>query len=162
MAEVRTDRRVKVLYWLGIGFDRHGPSVHLLKAMIEETLKKGHEVTMIVRNTGGSDPDIPIELQEYGNLHCEIVKDHLQEKGKLVQRYFEDIFYFFRCKRILRGHKDSDVVFLQSCTAPIFPLWIARRVLKKPVLFNVQNIFPTVSVAANRYFIRWMPNPIFN
>lgn len=133
---------MKVLYWLGIGFDRHGPSVHLLKAIIAETLKKGNEVIMIVRNTGGEDPDVPMELQMFENLHCEVVNDRLQEKGRLAQRYFEDIFYFFRCRKILQKHKDVDVVFLQSCTAPIFPLWIAHRVLKKPVLFNVQNIFP--------------------
>ena len=133
---------MKVLFWLGIGFDRHGPSVHLLKAIIAETLKKGNEVIMIVRNTGGKDPDVPIELQMFDNLHCEVVNDRLQEKGKLAQRYFEDIFYFFRCGKILQRYKDVDIVFLQSCTAPIFPLWIAHRALKKPVLFNVQNIFP--------------------
>lgn len=145
---------MKVLYWLGIGFDRHGPSVHLLKAMIEETLIEGHEVTMIVRNTGGVDPDVPIELQKYENLHCEVVKDRLQSKGKLVQRYFEDIAYFFRCKEILRKHKNTDTVFLQSCTAPIFPLLITKHILKKPVLFNVQNIFPIDALVLGKLSMR--------
>ena len=133
---------MKVLFWLGMGFDRHGPSVHLLKKMIEETLIAGHEVVMIVRNTNGQDPDVPVSLQKYPNLICEVIPDHLQQKGKLVQRYFEDIQYFFRCKKTLKKHKDTDVVFLQSCTAPIFPIRIAQKILKAPILFNVQNIFP--------------------
>lgn len=141
---------MKILFWLGIGFDRHGPSVHLLKAMIEESLVAGNQIVMIVRNTKGPDPDIPKELQKYDNLICEVIEDKEQKKSALVRRYFEDILYFFRCKKILKKHKDTDAVFVQSCTAPIFPVRIAHRILKKPVLLNVQNIFPIDAMVLNK------------
>lgn len=141
---------MKILFWLGIGFDRHGPSVHLLKEMIEECLIAGHDVVMIVRRTGGVDPNIPLELQKYDHLICEVVNDKEQKKNALVRRYFEDIRYFFRCRSILKKHRDTDVVFLQSCTAPIFPIQIVHRILKKPVLFNVQNIFPNDALALGK------------
>lgn len=132
---------MKFLYWLDVGFDRHGPSVHLLKAMIDESLKADHDVSVILRNTGGSDPDIPLEWKKNNNLHIEIVHDQEQEKGAFVRRYLDDIGYFFRSQKYLRKHKDVDVVFLQSCYLPIVPIWMIHR-LKEPVLFNVQNIFP--------------------
>lgn len=133
---------MKILFWLDIGFDRHGPSVHLLKSIIEESLKAGHEVALILRNTGGTDPDIPAELQKYKNLQCEVVHDEEQEKGAFVRRYLDDVFYFYRSRSLVIKHKDADVVFLQSCYLPIVPIRIIHKKARTPVLFNVQNIFP--------------------
>lgn len=133
---------MNLLFVLYIGFDKHGPSVHLLKGIIENCLKRGHNVQIILRNRGGSDPDVPVELQGYKNLHCEVINDTALEKGALVKRYLEDIRYAYRCKKIYKQYRDIDAVFLQSNTSPLFPLRLLRRTLKTPVLFNVQNIFP--------------------
>ena len=134
---------MKILFWLGIGFDRHGPSVHLLEAIIGECLAAGHEAVVIVRNTGGPDPDLPASLTKYGDrLCCEVIREDVQKKSALARRYFEDILYFYKGVPVLKRHRDVDVVFLQSCTAPVFPLRILRRVLGRPVLYNAQNIFP--------------------
>ena len=133
---------MNILFVLYIGFDAHGPSVHLLKEIIEQCLIAGHKVNMIVRNRGGEDPDVPEELQKYENLHCDIIYDSKLEKGALVKRYFEDIRYAFKCKKIYKQYKDTDVVFLQSHTSPLFSITLLKHTLKKPILFNVQNIFP--------------------
>ena len=66
---------MKIFFLMHIGFDQHGPSVHLLKDIIKECLDRGHIVYMIVRNRGGSDPDVPTELQGYKNLHCDVIHD---------------------------------------------------------------------------------------
>lgn len=133
---------LKFLFVLYIGFDKHGPSVHLLTDIIEQCLVRGHSVEMIVRNRGGEDPDTPVRLQKYKNLKCHVIEDAPLEKSALVKRYFEDIQYAFKCRKIYRDIKDVDAVFLQSCTVPIFPVYLLKQILKKPVLFNVQNIFP--------------------
>lgn len=132
---------MKFLFWLDIGFDRHGPSVHLLEAMIEESLKANHDVAVIVRNTGGNEPDLPEKLRDYKNLQIEIIKDNEQQKNAFVKRYIEDIVYFFKSRKALQKHKNADIVFLQSCYLPILPIRMIKAI-KKPVLFNVQNIFP--------------------
>ena len=132
---------MNLLFWLDIGFDRHGPSVHLLKAMIEESLKAGHEVSVILRNTGGNEPNIPEAWKDQHRLHVEIIRDQEQEKGAFVKRYLDDVLYFFRSESCLRKHPEADAVFLQSCYLPLVPIWMIHR-QKKPVLFNVQNIFP--------------------
>lgn len=133
---------MNILFVLYIGFDTHGPSVHLLTEIIEQSLIAGHNVNMIVRNRGGENPDIPVELQKYDNLHCDIIYDSKLEKGALVKRYFEDILYAFKCRKIYKKYKNTDVVFLQSHTSPLFSVTLLKRTLKKPILFNVQNIFP--------------------
>ena len=133
---------MNILFVLYIGFDKHGPSVHLLKGMIGQCLEAGHSVRMIVRNRGGSERDIPAELQGYSNLHCDVIHDSVLEKGALVKRYLEDIRYAYRCRKLYQQYKDTDVVFLQSNTSPLFAMRLLKKTLKVPVLFNVQNIFP--------------------
>ena len=125
-----------------IGFDQHGPSVHLLKEIIKRCLDRGHTVYMIVRNRGGSDPNIPIELQGYSNLHCDVIYDSKLDKGALVKRYFEDVRYTRRCKEKYKQYDEIDAVFLQSTTTPLFDFLNMKNTIKAPVLFNVQNIFP--------------------
>lgn len=144
------ETKLKFLFVLYIGFDKTGPSVHLLTEVIEQCLIAGHSVNMIVRNRGGSDPNVPKQLQGYKNLVCEVINDKPIEKAALVKRYFEDILYAFRCKNVYKNMKDVDVVFLQSCTTPIFPITFLKHTLKKPILFNVQNIFPIDSLALHK------------
>lgn len=133
---------MNILFVLYIGFDKHGPSVHLLKGIIDNCLKRGHSVRIIARNRGGSDPDVPTELQDYENIHFDVVQDTILEKGALVKRYMEDVRYAYRCQKIYKQYKDTDAVFLQSNSSPLFPLKLLKRTLKAPILFNVQNIFP--------------------
>lgn len=141
---------MKLVFVLYIGFDKHGPSVHLLTDVIEQCLQRDYDVTMIVRNRGGDAPDIPVKLQGYSNLRCEVICAPALEKGALVKRYFEDIKYAFQCAKIYKKIPHADAVFLQSCTTPLFPLVLLKHTLKCPVLFNVQNIFPIDALALNK------------
>lgn len=132
---------MKIIFWLGIGFDRHGPSVHLLKSMMEECLLAGHSVVVIEQNTGGNNPDIPIELQKYDRITTEVYKMPTQQKGAFLKSYIYHVGYYYKTQKFLYKHKDADVVFLQSCYLPIVPINMIHR-MGVPVLFNVQNIFP--------------------
>ena len=133
---------MRYLFVLYIGFDRHGPSVHLMTDMIAACLEAGHSVDMIVRNRRGPDDDIPAKLKGYDKLTCHVIKDRPQVRSALVRRYVEDIAYAYKCRKIYRRSGKYDAVFLQSNTTPYFALRLIRRTLRAPVLFNVQNIFP--------------------
>lgn len=141
---------MNIQFVLYMGFDQHGPSVHLLTDIIEQCLLAGHNVNMIVRNRGGADPDIPVKLQGYENLRCEVIHDSKLQKNALIKRYFEDTRYAVRAWRIYRKHHDIDVVFLQSCTTPLLPIILLKHTLKCSVLFNVQNIFPIDALVLNK------------
>lgn len=133
---------MKILFWLNIGFDRHGPSVHLLKDVIEESLKMGHEAVVILRNTDGPYGDIPEELAEYKGLTVEVIHEKQQIKSAFAKRFLEDILFFIKCRGILKKHKDIDSIFLQSCYLPLVPVLMNRLYFNRPMLINVQNIFP--------------------
>lgn len=141
---------MKVLFHLYIGFDTDGPSVHLLTDIVEQCLIAGHDVYMIVRNRGGKDSDIPARLAKYNNLHCDVIYSEKLNRSALVTRYVSDIKYAFKCQKIYKKYMDIDVVFLQSCTAPIFPIILLKKALHKPILFNVQNIFPIDALAIHK------------
>ena len=132
---------MKFLFWLNIGFDRHGPSVHLLKGILQECLAAGHEVVVVALNTGGSDPDIPPELERSERLVFEVVHRDQGSKGAFAKRYIDYLLYYRETRKLLKKHRDADAVFLQSCYYPLQPIRMAHR-LNMPVLFNVQNIFP--------------------
>lgn len=152
---------MKFLFVIYIGFDKHGPSVHLLKSIIEQTLIAGHSVNMIVHNRGGEDPDIPLELQKYDKLHCDVIHDDPVDKGALAKRYFQEIQYAYKCRKIYKNYKDVDAVFLQSCNSPIFSLRLIKKVLKVPVLYNVQNIFPIDALALNKLSTKGIKGVVF-
>ena len=133
---------MNILYLLYVGFDRHGPSLHLWKSLVKESIERGHNVKMIVRHRGGSDPDVPKEFLSYDSFSYDVINDSPLEKSALIKRYFEDIAYAFKACKLYRKYHDIDVVFLQSNTSPLFSIYLLKKTLRCPVLFNVQNIFP--------------------
>lgn len=142
-----------VLFILDMGFDSIGPSVHLMADIIEQTLIAGHNVRLISRNRGGTEPDMPTQLQKYAEtqqLVQEIIYDKSVKKSAYFKRYIDDILYCFRCRKKYKRYRDVDVVFLQSCTSPLFPITLIHQTLHRPVLFNVQNIFPIDALAIHK------------
>lgn len=153
---------MKILFLLYIGFDRIGPSVHLLTDIIEQCLIAGHSVNMIVRNLGGGDSDIPKRLQGYKNLNCDIVYDKIIDRGSLVKRYLRDIKYAYNCKKIYSRYKDIDVIFVQSNSSSYFPITLVKKTLNKPILYNSQNIFPIDALAIRKLSDYGLNKIIFN
>ena len=141
---------MKILFLLSIGFDRPGPSVHLLTDIVEQCLLVGHNVRMIVNNTDGSDPDVPKRLEGYSNL--EVVVHHSQylERGALLRRLMRDMWFHVRCWWRYRKYKDIDVVFVQSSPIAFIPIMLAKKSLKKTLLYNSQNIFPIDALAIKK------------
>ncbi len=133
---------MKILIILYIGFDTHGPSVHLLKDIIKSIAERGHNIELILRNRTGSKDNIPEEFSSYNNINYHIINDKKLKKNKLIYRYFSDIHYATKCRKIFKKINGIDAVFLQSNTSPFYPIKYIKKDLCCPVIFNVQNIFP--------------------
>ena len=69
---------MRLLFVFDIGFDRMGPSVHLLQDVLRAALNKGHEVNVILKNTGGPNADMPNDLSFNPNFHYTIIKDNFR------------------------------------------------------------------------------------
>lgn len=133
---------MKVLFWLSMGFDRRGPSEHLLIDMIEALYATGHTVHVLQKNTSGSQPALPERLQKLG-VETTCIPFKPPAKTNLAARFLADVKYVLRCCRWLSRSSRFDRIFLQSANVAgiqtrLLP-FVQRTV---PVVFNVQDIFP--------------------
>lgn len=133
---------MKILFVLNSGFDTPGPSNHLLESIIEGFLTSNDKVHIIEKHKTGQNHDIPNSISENVNLTYDIIQVNNVQKNNFAKRYLEDIKYAFLCLKYYRLQKDVDVVFLQSCNTAFFQLILIKLAIKKPVVFNVQDIFP--------------------
>lgn len=131
----------RFLFVFDIGFDRNGPSVHLLQEILRAALERGHWVEVILKDTGGPNEEMPAEFRE-NERFCYHVLPAKDEKGRgFISRYLDEVLYAGSCGRVAGKAGRFDAVFLQSCTTAIFYM-AALRKLRCPILFNVQDIFP--------------------
>ena len=130
----------RILFVFDIGFDREGPSVHLLKDILRATLSAGNYVDVILKDTSGPDEAVPVEFRNDPSFCYYLIKEKDTKKGGFAGRYIREIVYAKRCSQYYR-HKKYDAVFLQSNVAAFFYLKDLRK-LKCKIVFNVQDIFP--------------------
>lgn len=130
---------MRIMYILGIDMEKGGPSVHLLNDIIDETKKRGHEIIRIEKNYGNDTWNV----KEFFNDSEKIYKVEctLPQGQNYVKRYLDDLKYVYKCWKTLRN-ENVDVIFLQSCNNAAFQCFWLRKCLNKPILYNVQDIFP--------------------
>ena len=133
---------MKILFLLSIGFDRQGPSVHLIQSIIRACLKRGHKVHIILRNTGGKNSDVPEEFALNMNFTYDVIKTKQVAKSNFIFRYIDEVKYSYKAKNIYKNLKQIDVAFVQSTTVTFFQTRLLKKILRCPILYNVQDIFP--------------------
>lgn len=152
---------MKLLFVLNIGFDKGGPSVHLLKGVIDSALTRGHACHVILKKTNNGELT---GLEELTARHCALtvtlIEDVFKGKSGFVKRYLEDCRYALRCKREYMGNK-YDAVFLQSCNVGWVFIRGFRR-LKCPVIFNIQDIFPQNLMLSGQLPLARITYPLFS
>lgn len=135
---------MKILFWLSIGLDRRTPSEHLLTAMVKALYKKGHTVHILQKDTCSGNSHLPPVLEEVGVSTTCIVSEQAA-KDNLVARYWADVKYVNECKKWLERHKtEFDRVFIQSSNVAGFQTKCEKKIIAGvPIIFNVQDIFPS-------------------
>ncbi|MBQ5953958.1 MAG: glycosyltransferase family 4 protein [Lachnospiraceae bacterium] len=131
----------RLLFVLDIGFDRGGPSVHLLQDVIRAGLKNGHEIEVILKNTGGPEPEMPNEFIGCKGFSYTAIKEDDEKKHGFAGRYINEIKYANKCAKVFTKRGKYDAVFLQSNTTTYFYMRLLRK-LNCRIVYNVQDIFP--------------------
>lgn len=147
---------MKIFYFLGGGFDHHGPSNHLMYVKISKALELGHDVFMICSKVTHGDPKIPEEWKKYPNFKCEAVYQSSPDKKQFAKRYCSQVKYAWDCRKYLRQAKVYDVMFIQSSAAAPFTVSIAKHFGKIPTVWNIQDMFPGSSIANGVMTKKWM------
>lgn len=132
---------MKFLFVFDIGFDKNGPSVHLLQDILRSALKEGHMVKVILRKTNGSNKEMPDEFLMNPNFHYHIIDESVNRKSGFINRYINEIKYAKKCAGLFLSDRGIDAVFLQSNVITYFYMKQLKK-LNCRIVYNVQDIFP--------------------
>ena len=141
--------------------EKPSPSWHLMKALLEDTLKAGISVHAIQRHYTEPvyDTPFPKEILEHPNFTYSQIESEEVDKKAFVKRYLGGIGYARRAKKEMKKHNDFDMVFVQSAPTSLFYLNAARSCAKKrPVIYNSQDMFPGSAITSGVMKKKWMQN----
>ena len=130
---------MRIMYILGIDMEKSGPSVHLLNDIIKKAKSRGHEIIRIEKSYADDSWNISEHCSNGEYIYK--VECTLPQGQSYIKRYLDDLRYVYKCWKTLRK-KNVDIVFLQSCNNAAFQCFWIKHCLKKPIVYNVQDIFP--------------------
>ena len=128
-------------------FDTQYSDYHIMRDMIVGLLERGHDVDLIQKQYLDI-PRYPKTFEKYLNNQLRVHSIPFEKKARadLKARYLADLSYYYRVCRFLKKN-EPDKVFLQSNNTAFFTIFYAKHILKRPLLYNEQDIFPE-----NAYF----------
>lgn len=133
-------------------FDTQYSDYHIMRDIILGLLKRGHEVNLIQKQYLDI-PQYPQQFDEYFGKQLQVhnIKFEKKAKADLKARYLADLSYYRQACKWMKKNK-PEKVFLQSCNTAFFTVFYAKHILKRPLLYNEQDIFPE-----NAYFAGILP-----
>ena len=128
-------------------FDTQYSDYHIMRDIILGILERGHEVSLIQKQYLDT-PRYPQQFDKYLGKQLQVhnIKFEKKAKADLKARYLADLSYYRQACKWMKENK-PDKVFLQSCNTAFFTVFYAKHILKCPLLYNEQDIFPE-----NAYF----------
>lgn len=128
-------------------FDTQYSDYHIMRDIILGLLERGHEVNLIQKQYLDL-PQYPQQFDKYFGKQLQVhnIKFEKKAKADLKARYLADLSYYRQACKWMKKNK-PDKVFLQSCNTAFFTVFYAKHILKCPLLYNEQDIFPE-----NAYF----------
>lgn len=137
---------MNVLMVLSLGFDRPGPSLHLLFAVMRGLTARGDRLHIIQKLSGGDAEGIPADILGTGLVTTVGIEMPMVGKNNFIGRYAQSLAYARRAAKAMAGR--YDLVYIHSCQT-LAPLVRAarRRCPGAKVLVNVQDIFPLNAAA---------------
>lgn len=128
-------------------FDTQYSDYHIMRDIILGLLERGHDVNLIQKQYLDT-PQYPSQFEKYlGNkLSVQNIRFEKKAKADLKARYLADLAYYRQCCHLMKKNK-PDKIFLQSNNTAFFTVFYAKHILKCPLVYNEQDIFPE-----NAYF----------
>lgn len=123
-------------------FDTQYSDYHIMRDIIFGLLERGHKVNLIQKQYLDT-PQYPQQFEKYlGNqLQIQNIRFEKKAKADLKARYLADLSYYRQACRLMKKNK-PDKIFLQSNNTAFFTVFYAKHILKCPLLYNEQDIFP--------------------
>ncbi len=149
---------MKILFFLTSSMEKPSPSWHLMKALLEETLRSGIRVHAIQRHFSDSKlAPFPKNIINHPLFSYSEIDDKTVARKNFVGRYMNGISYAIRSRKHYKEHNDYDMVFVQSAPTSLYYILTAKHFAKnRPVLYNSQDMFPGSAVANGSMPQKWM------
>ena len=136
---------MKLLFVLSLGFDRPGPSIHLLTALLSALARRGHTLTVVQHNTGGPGPELPKELADAG-VAARTIFLPAPRKDNFALRYLNRKKYARAAAHQMAGA--YDLIYIHSCqNLNDFVRAARKRCPGAKLVLNVQDVFPQNAAA---------------
>lgn len=123
-------------------FDTQYSDYHIMQDIIVGFLERGYDVNLIQKQYLDT-PQYPQQFEKYlGNqLQVQNICFAKKAKANLKARYLADLSYYRQACHLMKKNK-PDKIFLQSNNTAFFTVFYAKHILKRPLLYNEQDIFP--------------------
>lgn len=149
---------MKILYLTMDGFDTPSSCNQMAMVMIRDFLHHGHQVHLIQSRRKRLFDEIPDMLKGQEGLTVESVDRKVIDKTNFIVRFLDEIKWAFQSFSRWRKVKDADVVFLQSCPTAFCQLILLKLFCRKPVLFNIYDVWPGHAMDLGVIRQKWMYN----
>lgn len=133
---------MNILYITMDGFDTASPNNQMAEQLIDGFLKLGHRVHLIQSERKHTYDVLPTSLVGREGLTVDTLPRKVIDKSNFVVRYLDEARYAFQMIPYARKHRGFDVVFLQSCPTVFFQELLLKLFVRKPVLYNVYDVWP--------------------
>ncbi|MBU3194442.1 glycosyltransferase family 4 protein [Clostridium algidicarnis] len=133
---------MKILFITTEGFDTPGPNNQMAIVMLKDFLDEGFEVHLIQSRRKRINPDIPDILKGRQGFTYDIIDRKVIDKTNFAKRYMDEAAFAFTSYKKWKKVKDADIVFLQSCPTVIYQLIMLKLFNRKPIVFNIYDVFP--------------------
>jgi len=142
---------MRILYFASVDFyQKPNPSFHLMSTMIKDLLDNGVSIEYVGLALNGVEKHIPEEFASHKAFHCQLVSLPNTPKNNFVKRYVDGITYARKAKQLIsRVIGECDIVFIQSSPTVLYNIKAVRALdKKKPIIYNIQDMFPGSSIAS--------------
>lgn len=133
---------MKILFITTEGFDTPGPNNQMAMVMIRDFLDEGFDVHLIQSRRKKINPDIPALLKGKKGFTYDVIDRKVIDKTNFINRYIDEAKYALTSFNKWKKVKDADIVFLQSCPTVIYQLLMLKVFNKKPIVYNIYDVFP--------------------
>lgn len=131
------------------GFDTASPNNQMAEQLIDGFLKLGHSVHLIQSERKHEYDMLPETLVGREGFTSDTLPRKVIDKSNFVKRYLDEAKYAFQMIPYARKHRDCDAVFLQSCPTVFFQEVLLKLFVRKPVLYNVYDVWPGQTKSLN-------------
>ena len=141
-------------------FDTQYSDYHLMRDIILGLLERRHTVTLIQKQYL-DEPQYPECFNQYLGKTLFVRNLQFEKKAKenLKARYLADLSYYRKACALIRKNK-PDKIFLQSNNTAFYTVFYAKYILKCPLLYNEQDIFPEnalfVGILSEKSLVYWV------